>query len=130
MGGFLRQFFHSSNQRLVRANTCVQARSDSSHRQDIDSGEQVSRADARALSGAVRQHLVGHQTAAIGGLAPPDAVVGLLRMALLNKIQHCQQHQTGRDHGQQCRLQAVEETRLHQGNTLHPSVLLHVCCHG
>jgi len=55
---------------------------------------------------------------------------GLLGVALLDKIQHRQQHQTSRDYGQQCRLQAVEEICLHQRSTLFHSPLLHVSCHG
>jgi hypothetical protein len=86
----------------------------------LDAGKQIMRTNARALAGTGRQHLVCHQAAAVGRLAPPDAVVGLLGVALLPEVQSRQQHQTGRNHGQQRQLQTVNETSLHLGNALHP----------
>ena len=92
-------------------------------RQLLDPGQQIVCLNARALTGAVGQHLVGHQPAAIGRLAPPDAVVRLLGVALLPVIHSRQQHQAGRNQGQQRQLQTVDETCLHEGNTLHRCVL-------
>ncbi len=46
-----------------------------------DSGQQVSDLDAGALAGLIGQNLFSLQAA--GGLAPPHAVVGLRKLALL-----------------------------------------------
>ena len=78
----------------------------------VDRGEQVVRLNAGALAGAAGQNLVGRQAAA-RRLAPPDAVIRLLEMALLLEVAHRQQHQAERNHGQQRRLQSVEETAFH-----------------
>ena len=99
----------------MRLNIGVQARSD---RRDTHSGQQIVHLDAGALSGTVWQHFVGDQSAAAGRLKPPDAVIGKLRVALLKKIHHRQHEETDRGHGQQRRLQAIEETSLHEVSTL------------
>ena len=129
LAGLLRQFLHA-RQRLTRPDSVWQTRTNGADRQDTHSRQPVARTDARPQTRTVRQHSVGHQAFAIGRLAPPDAVVRLLRVALLEKVQHRQQHQPGRDQAQQRQLQAVEDTCLHQESTLHLYVLLHVGCHG
>jgi hypothetical protein len=78
--------------------------------------------DASALTGAVGQDFIGNQTAAVGGFAPPDAVVWALGVALLMEIQRAEQNETGRKHGQQRQLQTVDEACLHGGNDVNPSI--------
>ena len=70
--------------------------------------------DAGAAPRTARKHLVGDQAAAIARLTPPDAIVGELSLVLLKEVHDRKRHQTGRGHGQQCRLQTVEETSLHE----------------
>ena len=96
----------------------AQARPDRTFGQDTHSGQQVVHLDASPLSWTVGQHLVGYQPAAVGRLTPPDSVVGWLGVALLTKVKYRKQHQAGRGYGQQYRLHTVEETSLHEGNTL------------
>ena len=63
--------------------------------------------------GMSRQNALGLQAAVC--LTPPDAVVGLLEVALLLEIQDRQHEERGRGQGQQRRLHTVEETCLHGG---------------
>ena len=56
-------------------------------------------------------------------LVPPDAVVRLLEVTFLLKIQDCQHEERGRGQGQQRCLHTVEKTCLHGGSSLHQSAL-------
>ena len=76
-----------------------------------DSGQQVSRLDAGALAGHVRQNSFCFQPAS--GLAPPHAVVRLLELALLQEIENSQNEQGCRGQGQQRSLRAIEKACLH-----------------
>ena len=78
-----------------------------------DPGQQVSYLDARALARHVGQNSLGFEAAS--SLAPPYAVVGLLKLALLKKIENSQHEQTGCGQSQQRSLNAVEKASLHIG---------------
>ena len=79
-----------------------------------DSGEQVIGLNAGNLSGLPRQDAFGLQAAV--RLVPPDAVVRLLEVTFLLKIQDCQHEERGRGQGQQRCLHTVEKTCLHGGS--------------
>jgi hypothetical protein len=63
--------------------------------------------DTGALARHIRKNFFSFESAR--DLAPPDAVIRLLEMALLLQIQDRQQEQADRGYGQQGRLQPVEE---------------------
>ena len=72
-----------------------------------DLGAGTRSAPLRTLSAALRRSRAARR------LAPPDAVIRLLEMDLLLEVAHRQEHQAERNHGQQRRLQSVEETAFH-----------------
>ena len=86
----------------------------------LTAGKQVMRLDSGALARTIGEHFVGMQARRRHAPRPPDAVVRLLELAFLPQVQHRQQHQSSRGHGQQRRLQTVEETCFHAGGTLAP----------
>ncbi len=75
--------------------------------------QQVVRLNAGALAGTVGQHLLRFQPSR--NLAPPNPIVRLLELAFLAIVPPRQQHQAGRGHGQQRRLQTVEKAGFHGG---------------
>jgi hypothetical protein len=92
----------------------------------ITSGQQVVRLDAGALPGHARQDPFRFQAARC--LAPPDAVVRLLEVAFLAKIQTASTNRPA-----VAKASSVACKRLKRlvpwGSTLHHSTLLHVGCH-
>ncbi len=86
------------------------------------SGQQISLLNAGMLASQSGQHTLGKQAAR--GLAPPNAIVGLLTvLALLHKVQDSQHEQCSCGQDQQCRLHAIEKACLH-GREFSASMLL------
>jgi hypothetical protein len=85
------------------------------------------RLNARALAGAIWQYLDRFQTAC--RLAPPDAIVRLLKLTLLAHIKDRQHNQPDRGNGKQRQQQTIEEASFHGGSALCHLTSLHVDCH-
>jgi hypothetical protein len=93
-----------------------------------DARQQVSHLDSGALPRLIGQNFFRVQAAC--SLAPPHAIVGLRKLALLEEIQHRQHEQRGRGQGQQRSLHAVEKACLHEcGSSLLQAIYQHVGCH-
>ena len=77
----------------------------------IHRGQQVIDLNEGVLAGHAWQHTVGDQTPV--RLVPPHAVRGLLKFALLQKIEDSQHEQSRSRQGQQRSLHAIEEAFVH-----------------